>query len=127
MAIVFGKDRATGSHATTTAEVGSEPVMEEENEDILNNQSPDFENFYIPDPPFASSPTSEDFPTTPSDRGSGSSLPSRSRKSQSSSIGEYSEVVREGFQLLTKSIDGIAQWPVRNEDLARPSSSRTRR
>ena len=37
LAIVFSKDRAIGSHATTTAEVGSEPVMEEQNEDILNN------------------------------------------------------------------------------------------
>ena len=26
-------------------------------------------------------------------------------------------MVWEGFQLLTKSIDGIAQWPVVNEDL----------
>lgn len=64
LAIVFGKDKAIGSHATTTIEVGSEPVVEEENEDILNNQSLDFEN-YIPNPPFASSPIAEDFPNPP--------------------------------------------------------------
>ena len=56
LTIVFVKDRTIGSHATTIAEVGSEPVMNEENDNILNNQSSDFDNFAIPDPLFVRSP-----------------------------------------------------------------------
>lgn len=42
----------------------------------------------------------------------------RNKKSRLS-IGEYDEVVQEGFQLLTQSIGGISQWPVVKDDLAR--------
>ena len=81
--------------------------MDEENDNILNNQSSDFDNFYITNPPFVQSPTSEDFPSILGRKGVGSSM-STIKKRSCSSIGEYNEVVREGFQLLTKSIDGIA-------------------